>query len=472
MQKERFKMKKRIIAILALATALAACGGATDTDALQDVTTQEVQEQAQQNLEALEPVDTYGTTLTVSNSAAWMGFDHFARMYMDQNPGVTIIVDDFGGDFMAYFEQIPLRLMAGTADDLIDAGGLDLRDPSTQMLLADWFPVMRADPTFNEDDFFMSVFDAFARDGRLFNLPTAFSPTRIAVNTTVPGLYDAIAGRQTITLSDMHELHQQFGEGRFIHDSYDAPNALQWNIHNFMNFDARTANFNTPEFIAFITEAQAMTHPEKAFGYTHSSNVYDPERMTLNSHRYLFQQQFNAEVYQFLMPFEEQLTFSGRMYQANERGQILINSFPSYAINGRATPEVQALAWSFIRFTMDYNNHIPDFDAGFFPWVNQISVYRPLLRFALEGAIPGWMEHFEEEFGWRPVLSPEDAVEHVYQIKSELANMPLADGLYYNNAVNSIIWEVMQQFHDGLVTAEQAAADLQNRVGLALLEIG
>jgi len=449
-------MKKLILLFAALALGLAAACENTPAETAEAV-----------NISELEDI-----TLTISSPNMWTGLAHFARMYMDDNPGVEIIINDWDGDFMRFIEQKPAMLMAGTADDLIDnLGGIDTRAPSTQALLADWLPIMRADPTFNDAYFFTNVFDALTIDGRMYNLPMAFSPTRLAYNTAIPRMSEKMFGRSSITMSEVHAIHRAFApDDFFVHNSYDVLYATGFKIHSFIDFENRTANFNTPEFINFITESKALTHPDKEVGWTFASTYYNPETMADNSLRYLFQQQFMGDPFQFLIPFEETLTFNGSIPIVNERGEVPIQAFPAYVLNGRSASEVQAVAWDFIRFILNPELFQIDVEAEISPMISMIPVYRPLLKFNLERQVPGWMSHFKENYGWRPTLSEEDTIEYVYNRLSELGSTPLADRVYTPNAVTEIISEVMMQFHEGLVTAEQAAEDLQNRVTLALME--
>ena len=447
-------MKKFILIFAALVLGLATACSNTPADVAEVIDIREIED----------------IRLTISNPNEWMGLEHFAQMYMDKNPGVEIVLNSWDGDFMQYIEQKPLTLMAGTADDLIASPGFDYRAPSTQALLADWFPVMRADPHFNEDNFFINIFEAFASDGRLYNLPIAFNPTRVAYNTTIPGMAEEMFGRSNITMSEIHAIHRAFAtENMFIDGSYDALLAVGSQMHSFIDFENRTASFNTPAFINFISESRELTHPDKNVGWMFASTYYSPEVMEENSHKYLFQQLMTGDPYQFLIPFEEEMKFSGRIPIANEHGEVLIHAFPSYVLNGRSSAETQAVAWDFIRFLLD--PAIFQLDLEITPWVSMIPVYRPLLKFNLEQQIPSWMERFGENYGWRSAFSEEDTINYVYNQLSELGRIPVADRVYVPNSVSEIVQEVIMQFHDGLITAEQASEDLQNRVSLALMEI-
>jgi len=387
---------------------------------------------------------------------------------MEANPGVTIEINNFDADWERFMEQIPIQLMAGTADDLIDTMGINRMDPSTTALLADWFPVMRADPNFNESDYYMNVFNAVAKDGRLFVFPITFSFDMISANNTIPGLAEAFRGLDTISSGDMQALYRRFPTDNplFLHDNHDAMTSTIWSIDSFLDFENRTSYFNTPEFIEFITEAEQMTNPEKMFfGGTGSWTWHSPEILEEQSQRYYFRQSI-PQSFQFLLPFEDELLFGGHVPFTNEQGQVWITPLLSYALNGRSSPEVQALAWDFLRFMQDPSH----FEGQH--WVyTLVPVYRPLLHSLLQWELPGRLNYFEEEYGWRLTGSEDQAIAGVITAFDTILQMPMSDTLFANNTVTGIISEVMHQFNDGLLTAEQAADELHNRITLALLEL-
>ena len=458
-------MKNRLIALLIMIVlALAAC--ANDNQEGQPAAASH-QTAAQENPD--EPqMDFAGQTLSIA--VTWSNsIDQFAELYMEANPGVTILINNFDGDFERYMEQIPIQLMAGTADDLIDTMGIDEADPSTTALLADWFPVIQAAPNFNEADYFMNVFEAASINGQLFVFPMVFSFDMISANNSVPGLADAFRGRSGISAVGLQELLRAFPSESplSLHENHDILNATFWGIENFLDFENRTSHFNTPEFIDFLTEAREMTSPEREhIGWMMSQTYHSPEALAEQSQLYYFRQSI-PQSYQFMLPFQEELLFSGHIPFTNDRGQLMVSPFFSYALNGRSTPEVQALAFDFLRFMQD-----PSHFEGDIWMYTMVPVYRPLLRSLLEWELPGRIAHFEEEYGWRLTGSTDQAVAGVIAEFESILQMPMTRTFVANEAVMNIIFEVIGQFDDGLLTAEQAAADLQNRVSLALMELG
>jgi ABC-type glycerol-3-phosphate transport system substrate-binding protein len=253
----------------------------------------------------------------------------------------------------------------------------------------------------------------------------------------------------------------------FLHENHDALTATIWSLSSFMDFENRTANFNTPEFIAFLTEAHNLTNPAKDFfGGTMGRTWHSPEDLAADAERYYFRPSM-PQSYQFMINFEEELAFSGQVPLSNDRGELLIVPFFSYALNGQSSPEVQALAWDFLKFMHDPSH----FEGN--PWMySLVPPYRPLLRSFLEWDLPSRLEHWEEVYGWRPVGGTEQAIAGVIESFERILNMPMAEFQYGTNAINDILVEVLTQFNDGLLNAEQAAAEIQNRVTLVLLELG
>jgi len=99
--------------------------------------------------------DFAGQTLTISYIWDEQNITRFAKMYMQANLGVKIEANSFNGDYNRYEEQVTTRLMAGTADDMLDNWRIHYRDSETNTLLADWYPIMRADPTFSGSDYYI-----------------------------------------------------------------------------------------------------------------------------------------------------------------------------------------------------------------------------------------------------------------------------------------------------------------------------
>jgi len=421
------------------------------------------------NPAAAEKKDFAGQTLTISYIWDYKDMPRLAKMYMAANPGVTIETNSFHDDYNLYEEQVTARLMAGTADDLLDNWRIHYRDSETNSKLADWFPIMRADPNFNENDYYMNVFKAASVDSRLFAYPMAFCYDMVAANNEIPGLAEMLSQHGTVSIEDLMGMYQSIPtEGTyFLHNNFDEMLAAYWDMDSFLNYEDKTVNFDSPMFVEYLKEYKAVSDPARDFWMYDSPPMYEPAILDEDSQKYLFCD-FMPTTYQFLIPFEGQLPFSGHVPLTNDKGQLLIkvNDYDSYVLNGHTAPQTQELAWDFIKFMQDpancdINSSCPAIMAP---------VYKPLLRYQLESVIPTCLSYCKYTFGWQSTLGRDQAVDSVFETLDQIYQMPMSNMYIYlsTDAISQIIQDDIGKFHNGQMTAEQTAADLQNRVSLAL----
>jgi len=300
-------------------------------------------------------------------------------------------------------------------------------------------------------------------------LPTSFSYDRVAANITIPGLMTTFNRQNTISTMDMQTIYQSIitdttDMPMFLHENHDVAFALRLILSNFIDLENLTAHFDTQEFIEFITEAQVLTYPNKAFGLMHGTVIYDQTYMTDRSQRYFFLTYVNS-THQFLLNFEEESLFSGYLPLTDEHGQLLVN-FWAYALNENTDPKVQSLAWDFIRFIQT-----PSFYEQIHWILTPMPVYRPLAHLFLELDMRGWINSFEEELGWRITGTPEEAVANAIAQTDRIAQMPMIEVNFAGQKIREILLDVLEQFNNGHLTAEQTAAELQDHVEPALLEL-
>jgi len=194
---------------------------------------------------------------------------------------------------------------------------------------------------------------------------------------------------------------------------------------------------------------------------------YDLEAMNQNDNYFM---NFFPVMYQFMIPFEEELPFSGHVPVTNDQGQLLIhtNDYLSFVLNGNASSETQELAWDFMKFVQDPAN--AEKNPNIFPIM--VPVYRPMMQFHLERQVASQFGYYQEIYNRQSTLSIEDAVDNVFGILDQISKMPMScQYVYYSTVeVAEIIHDIITQFHEGMLTAEQTAAELQNQISLAFEE--
>jgi len=425
----------------------------------------------------------YGETLTIATTfggfdGALSPFQYLTRMYMDTNPGVTIEVINLWSytqdvdRFANKRDELGVQLMAGSAPVLICGMFVDYRDLRLAHFFADWFPIMDADPNFNEDDWFMNVFHASAIHDRLLAFPMRFDYEMVVANSTIPGLSETLAAQDSITLSELMKLHREMSTDSsfFLEPFFSVDQVVQFYLDSFLDFDTGLVDFDNEQFIDMITYAGEITSPnfEMSARGTHAAWWIDPEIEAYRSENYFFS---FADMYQYLPHLESGPLFTEQTPLVNERGELLVDiSGSTYVLNANASPIEQALAWDFIQFSM--NPDILGAAARSLHPFHMYPVNRHLFHQGASSAITIWIATVREEFGWPLPGTIDESVEYVRARTDTLGDMPMASTRTLPFAVENIIDEALELFQNGLVSAEQTAADLQNRVTLVLMEMG
>jgi len=389
-----------------------------------------------------------------------------AQRYMRANPGVYIVVRGLEAtDITTIAEAQRLELMAGRADTLIEFPWLDWRNPATSRLLADWYPIMRADPRFNESDWFMNVFDAISKNGKILALPMEFSYEIISANTTIPALYALFSDFNAISYGDMIYLFNlfSFDNPQFVFNGFDVLMTLFSSIDSFFCLEQQYINFYNQYFIDFIYQSRNMTRPERPLGFpSHQIPIIGTNTELNYSQRYYFisSNPRNAS------PFTNALNstyFSGFIPLVCDDGKLIIALSSGFALNATATPVQKALAWDFVSFALNPENRqgLPEMIPA---------IYIPLFRHDVTRHISHFHYRARREGRWL-YGDTENQIIHAINHFYDIARLPMRIVTPANFAISSIIYETLDQFNDGLISGRQAAEYLQNRITIVLMEM-
>ena len=431
----------------------------------------------------------YGETLTVGVWHSLNMWESLSNAIELRNPGVTIeIVDISGGavdyDIEAVREEMSLLLMGGNAPVLMDAALVDYLNPATRPLFADWLPVMEADPSFNEDDWFMNVFYSITKDGRLLGLPMTFDAMQgnsyFAFNASVPGLAEEWAGRQGISWQELIEIYDRVSPNlaspMYLSRNFDVLIAVECAIYDFLDWETGRVEFNTPEFIALITRARELTSPLRVFGGTPIG--WNPDRyyranIAELAERYMFRRVWTIH-YDAFGIFHEAPPFGHPIPWTNRQGELMVLPNVTFALNAGATNAEQALAFELLRTLLEIPAEGPRYYRimrGFSEWFGFFSSpHRTGTEFIML-IQPNWiMQSFRDIYGV-PADGWPLAFDAMIARDAATKSMPMRDRRFGPFAVRDAVREILEQFHEGLITAEQAANDLQNRVTLIIMEM-
>jgi len=414
----------------------------------------------------------HGQTLTISVLGDWFIAPHVAA-YMRENPGIMINVTDFGADWERAREYTNIHLMAGIAPDLIDANFLDFNNPRITPYLADWFPIMNACLNFNEDDFFMNVFHAAAVNGQLYAFPLIFSFEMITANSTIPGITEALMWYDDgITASQLINLKRVSDSitGKYMAPDSNAGTWMRYYFHNFFDFGSRRVDFNNQRFIDFINHAREVTNPESDFYQGSFNALVQPSQELQMSERYFFQSIGQEPRLQYFVEFDEDFLFTNPTPIVSDHGELIIHPWITFVLNAETTTENQALAWDFMHFmsgaTRVATNTHPD-------WLPLMPLNRSALRYSIEMRIPILLSRISVWFlGRQPYGTESEAIESVIDMITALGDMPMIATTTVPHSVSVIMGEEISNFHHGIITAEEAAENLQKRITETMAALG
>ena len=429
--------------------------------------------------------DFAGQTLAISLCYDFYNLEKAIKQFNELYPEVTVVLNKYDNDAEKYKQQVTTQLMAGKADDLLDAAGgfsdVQLFDSG---LLGDFYPLMLKDPAFNKDDYYMNVFEGMAYNGKLIVFPALFSYEMIGVNNTFSDeLVKSFKQYETITYRQLFDIYNNLPEkgGRYFSRSMDAITALNANLHTFVDFENKKCYFNTPEFIQFISDAKNSTSPQK-IADGEEGLLFNTPMPGLQQNRYAAQYLFAEEASnRFLTYFREKeqlaqlFSFLGNevldrfmsdfdkqalsyfIPLANSDGTLMLVPSKRFCLN--ANSKNKELAWEFIKFltTPEANENELLYS---FP-VNK-RVFRSHVSASITEAVDYWRNSGHAVEG-----ETAEVVEAVMSIYEKYNELPMK---YQVELYHSIIPDVLHSFHANILTAEQAASELQNKMSLFLME--
>ena len=383
-------------------------------------------------------------------------------------PEVEVVVHE-SGDYDKYAMQLTAQLLSGNADDLFDGAGLDTPRLQESGYMADIYPLMRNDPAFQEDDYFMNVFEAMSYRGKLALFPTSFVYTLFGVNNRYSAdLTARFQQQETVTHRQILKLYQEFNaeSGLYAHANMDAYVFLRDNIQDYVDFENKTCDFMNPEFIQLLRDLKEATYPKRITdGHLGGLLAYDSydfltETLEEEAHKYLFKWTDSTRGhYQALFPLAEPPAFVDYKPIVSESGNMLINVYNDYGIS-EASPNKE-LAWEFLRL-MTTPEAAGEFPMRYFP------VNRGFFRHNLT---QGLLEDLEF---WRRQLDiegdDEEVIAQLLSIYEQYSDMPMVKSSMFEITIHELTGESVKAYYQDELTAEQVAAELQNRISLYLIE--
>ena len=408
--------------------------------------------------------------LSISVFANYYDLERVIERFNKIHPDVEITLNQYDMNSQKYKDQVGTQLMSGLGDDIIEAVHFLDIGTSESGCFTDLLPLMEQDPSFNKEDYYFNVFEGMFDNGKLFYFPTYFYYSFVGVNnrvseelTTRFQQYNQITYREVLDLYN----HIEDKGGRSLNGCMDAFRVMIDNFNSFVDLEKRECYFDTPEFIALITDAKNATEPGKAekgeLGYNPIFSYVPKWQIEEYALKYTFLSVL-SNGYQFLLPYREQEVFTHFVPLVNEEGKVLMLPSKYFCIN--AASENKEIAWEFIKFLTT-----PEANEGSivrnFP-VNK-GFFRSFIAEKMREDISSLIGNDGFAIDTDGIGGNDRLVEKTLDLLDQYNAMPME----YQRFIDSdVFMETMTAFHSGTVTAEQAASELQNKISILLMEFG
>ena len=417
----------------------------------------------------------YGETLTVAVFGCAL-VSSLADAYMRANRGVTIEVVhmvnltdarrpgfNYSHALSIARERMRMQLLARDAPLLIHS---NLVNWQCSDFFADWLPLIESHPGFSKDEWFLSVFYAMAdENGVLLAFPPSISFYYVSANTKVPGLADLFASMDSITMRELVAIYYAFGglnTGLYMIPSDFVVWDALWFQPEFVDFPRSHVDFLNINFVALLEAVGRSTKPIPQSTRIDSSR--EDARFSL------------AKLFMFSIDSPTHLGRYGEFYGGaafanalplvNEDRDLLVHpiSQEKWSLNVTATYKQQALALDFLRFMQDNTiSEVQNINSRLrFLW----QVYINKARFEHHATEIIQLDLGRGDLQKACEVSTVLVLERIAgEMERTMARLP-----HVPDSFRSFFAETIEHHRLGLITAQEAAARLQNRAVLQIME--
>ncbi len=366
-------------------------------------------------------------------------------------------------------EDLKVNLLGGEAPDLILSS---LSDYATNFASSNMIynlnEFIENDESFKEEDFFMEILQAFEVMGGLYTMPNTVSFSMMRLRTDV--LDEANIDYSALESIDYKLLLNAYNgakeSGNFPELKSMGLNAVDGHAVFFgyesgscIDYGTLSANFNTPEYIEYLTLTKEYDGSTAPVGVFMNSETTDD---------YFLDKSYLAEgVYSSINP----LNFDHVMADINDvtpavpttssKGELSLRA--GYSMSIPKNCENPALAWEFIKYCTYESESI---STGFME-------HGKFGGDRFDGWIPINKNNFEKYAKGIYFEEAADQVDaYIKKIEDILSTMPLKSDVSnpYIDSVGGLLWIDYYQT-DGIATAEEVAIDMQNRYDIYFSEI-
>lgn len=310
-------------------------------------------------------------TVLTTYQHEYAGLTPWAKDFMRLHPDVEIEME-YGVEALASDEQWDhyrtrwtTELMSGEAADvLLDEGYVNPAQYEQSGLMVDLYQWMDQDPDFQDTDYFHNLFEAFEINGHLYTLPVTYFFEIVYLNDALlqaSGLelaqWDKINYKQILEIYQSAAAQGLLAEGFTLEYQDMKPVSLLFldtEMVDYVNLEDRSAAFDSPEFVEYLSETKKIPSRRKA----------SDGQVLVGGQAQLMMEEFaksNAEGHTSLM-MDLNISLDGRIDNMDQlvegcAGPFILASsqgtqsfYPEMKVAVPASCQNPELAWEFLKF--------------------------------------------------------------------------------------------------------------------------
>ena len=383
------------------------------------------------------------------------------RKFNRQSAEYRIEIKDYGAAAIGGVDRLTTDLNAGNVPDLFCTDGIDLQPLISGGWLENLWSYIDADAVLSRDSLVMPLFEAMSFQGGLYAVTGGFTlKTTLALSAVVgdePGWSIAEMQQAASSLPDLELISHRYTRELVVDD------IVQFYAQSFMDMEAGTASFDSPEFVELLE--YALQYP---------TEVPATEDSWMLQGRQLFRR---IELYSLESSRRWQARLTAGAEGSVWKGYPGIKGSgcvfcPETPIAMSAGGKHKEAAWAFLRSIL-----LPENQGYNAAWSVQMEQYEstPSNREVFDAMIrdmcsppevPTYLENSDglsiEITGW----SQQEA-DAFYALIDNTVTLQQPEG-----SVSEILRDEMQRFFAGQQDARATASAIQNRVQLYLAELG
>ncbi len=417
-----------------------------------------------------EGTELSGTLIISTDTEEISGVGLFALAdgFMDLHPGVEIEINETYDDYdsrVKYSEQLKVEMLAGEAPDLLHHSFDYSSNFAIGGLLMDLNSFIENDETFIKEDYFMNLLEASELGGKQYRMPLYTAPIefirfRVDVLEAAgidPDTIDAVDYKLLYEIYDKAIASGEVPELKYIgKDGYGSMYFLAQEMAACFDRETMTANFETEEFIEYLETAKAHNAPSGgADGYLFIDGV---DELIEATDFFAVSVTISPSNPQEVMGKDSKIT---KAYPVvTSAGELAVRdglvSIPTNANN-------PGLAWEFIKYCIYESEEIQiyldkDIPAGYWGG-DRFSGSTPINKNNMEKYFQKCLQGFPEEY-----IEETISLVYTYDQYELISDIPSSD-------LRTALYRLVVDYYNNLLTAEECASAMQDRVEVYFAEI-